>query len=184
MNPELARAAEASRLHVRRASFEDVPAILRLVRGAIDRGCRQHYQPAERRAVFLSYAQSLFVDVVRPYDSVLAVAGDESIGFAQLDPGSGRLRALFVAGGIQGRGLGRALLECMERLALSHGRRRLHGAMSLNAVAFYERAGFRRCAGNERLALPGATVQVVPMEKWPAAVTTPPPPTTPPLLRP
>lgn len=165
MNPALALAAEASRLHVRRAAFEDVPAVLRLVREAIERGCRQHYSGPERKAVYLSYAQSLFIDVVRPYDSVMAMAGGQTIGFAQLDPAAGRLRALFVSGDVQGHGLGRALLECMERLAISHGRRRLHGAMSLNAVAFYERAGFRRCAGNDRLSLLGAVVRVVTMEK-------------------
>lgn len=181
MKSALALAAEASRLHVRRASFEDVPGVLRLLRTAIERGCARHYSAVERRAVFMSYAQSLFVDVVRPYDSVLALAAGQTLGFAQLDPASGRLRALFVAGDIQGHGLGRALLGCMERLAIAQGRRRMHGAMSLNAVLFYEQAGFRRTSGNDRLALPGATVRVVPMEK-PLARHAPPPPSAPPLL--
>src|SRR3954462_15804422 len=62
-------------LHLRRARFEDVPALLRLIAGAIERGCRQHYDAHQRRAVFLGYAGSLFVDVIGPYDTVVAESG-------------------------------------------------------------------------------------------------------------
>jgi N-acetylglutamate synthase-like GNAT family acetyltransferase len=152
-------------LHLRRARFEDVPALLRLIAGAIERGCRQHYDAHQRRAVFLGYAGSLFVDVIGPYDTVVAQNEGQLAGVAQIDPSDGRLRALFVAAERQGQGLGQTLLAAAERLARAHGLTQLHGAMALNAAPFYAAAGFERYTGHERLMSAGAHVPVVPMWK-------------------
>jgi N-acetylglutamate synthase-like GNAT family acetyltransferase len=121
---------EAAPLCLRRARFEDVSAMLRLIEEAVEHGCREHYGPAQRRAVFLTYAETLFVDVVQPFDTILAERDGHILGMAQLDPSAGRLRALFVAAGLQGRGLGRFLLAAVERLARAHRLRKLEGAMS------------------------------------------------------
>jgi GNAT superfamily N-acetyltransferase len=139
--------------------------LLRLIAGAIERGCRRHYDPVQRRAVFLGYAGSLFVDVIGPYDTVVAESGGRLAGVAQIDPAEGRLRALFVAPELQGEGLGRTLLAAAERLARAHGLTQLHGAMALNAVPFYAAAGFERYVGHERLMSAGSYVPVVPMWK-------------------
>jgi GNAT superfamily N-acetyltransferase len=156
-------------LRLRRARFEDVPALLRLIAGAVERGCRRHYDAGQRRAVFLGYAGSLFVDVIGPFDTVVAEqAGSGGVrlaGVAQIDPTDGRLRALFVAADQQGQGLGRALLAAAERLARAHGLGQLHGAMALNAASFYAAAGFVPYAGHERLLSKGVHVPVVPMWK-------------------
>jgi putative acetyltransferase len=157
-------ALSASGLRVRRARFEDVPDILRLIERSIEGGCRQHYTPAQRRAVFLGYAQSLYFEVMLPFDTVVAEADGKMVGAAQMDPGEGRLRALFVEGDAQGRGYGGQLLRWAVARARARGLRRLHGAMSLNAVPFYTRAGFRPCPGNDRLNHNGQSVAVLPME--------------------
>jgi hypothetical protein len=57
------------------------------------------------------------------------------------------------------------LLSEVERRALRRGATRLHGAMSLNAVPFYSRAGFRPCDGPEQLLASGVWVPVLRMEK-------------------
>jgi N-acetylglutamate synthase-like GNAT family acetyltransferase len=149
---------------VRRARFEDVPDLLRLIEGAIDRGCRGHYSAVQRRAVFLGYAQSLFFDVMLPFDTVVAEAAGLIVGTAQMDLREGRLRALFVDGGAQGRGYGLRLLRWAVDLARARGLARLHGAMSLNAVPFYAAAGFQPCPGNRLISHNGQTVPVQPME--------------------
>jgi|tagenome__1003787_1003787.scaffolds.fasta_scaffold20553348_2 putative acetyltransferase len=150
---------------VRPARFEDGGEILRLVAAALEAGCREHYSAAQRRAVFLTYAESLFVDLVQPLDTLVAEAPAGIVAMAQLDPASGRLRALFVAAGAQARGVGRALLDCVERLAVARGVSRMHGAMSLNAVPFYAAAGYRPCEGPDRLVRSGVVVPVVSMAK-------------------
>ena len=84
---------------------------------------------------------------------------------AQVDVRDGALRALFVDAALQGRGIGRALLAAVERRARAAGCARLRGAMSLNAVRFYARAGFRPCVGQARLVSAGVKVPVMWMEK-------------------
>jgi GNAT superfamily N-acetyltransferase len=150
---------------VRRAArFEDVAEALRLIERAVERGCRDHYGPAERRAVVLAYAHHMFVEVPGPFDTVVAHLDGRLVGVAQLDPATARLRALFIDAEVQGAGLGRVLLADVEARAARHGCARLHGAMSLNAVPFYAKAGFRPCAGPTRLGGRPA-VAVLPMEK-------------------
>jgi putative acetyltransferase len=151
-------------LVLRTAGFEDVPAILRVIASAVERACRDHYDPEQRRAVVDSYSSHLFVEALERYELVAADRAGALIGAAQLDPADGRLRALFVDDAAQGRGLGGALLAEIEARARQRGLRRVHGAMSLNATSFYARHGFQPCAGPARLSgrIP---VPVMPMEK-------------------
>jgi GNAT superfamily N-acetyltransferase len=151
---------------MRRARFEEVPEILRLIRRAVEHGCRQHYRPNQRREVLWSYVRSLFVDVLGPCETVVAELDARLVGVAQLDVAGGRLRALFVDAPLQMQGVGRALLADIEQRAAARGNTRVHGAMSLNAVPFYTRAGFRPCAGPDRLAAADVAVPIVRMEKW------------------
>jgi putative acetyltransferase len=164
---QLARtdAPDASTLSVRAARFEDVAAILRLIEGAIEHGCRDHYDRAQRRAVYLGYASSLFVDAVGPLRALAAEIDGRLAAVAQLDVAAGALRALFVDAGIQGQGVGRALLAAVEARARAAGCARLRGAMSLNAVSFYAQAGFVPCGGPARLLSAGLRVPVTWMEK-------------------
>ena len=157
----------SSSVRLRRAHFEDVPEILRLIQRAVEHGCREHYAPAQRREVCASYERSLFVEVIGPCDTIVAERDGVLAGVAQLDLAAGRLRALFVDARVQMRGVGRALLAKVEERATRRGCLRLHGAMSLNAVPFYAKAGFQPCPGPERLAATevDVAVPVVRMEK-------------------
>ena len=153
-------------VQVRRASFEDVPGLLRLIERSVQQGCAGHYRTAQRQAVFLSYAQCLFVDVLGPAETFVAEVNGLTVGLAQLHPDTGRLSALFVDGDGQGRGYGRVLLAAIEARVVALRLRRVHGAMSLNAVSFYARNGFRACAGRRELVHGGIAVPVLPMEKF------------------
>lgn len=145
--------------------FEDVPGILRLIEAAIEQSCRDHYDARQRLAVYASYAANLFLEALGPFDSLVAEDDGRPVGYAQLDPTNGRVRALFVDGRAQRRGIGRALLAELEARARRAGRRRLHGAMSTNAVPFYLAAGFRPSAGPEQLIAAGVPIPVLRMEK-------------------
>jgi GNAT superfamily N-acetyltransferase len=163
--PARVDASDAPTLSVRAVRFEEVPEILRLIEGAIERGCRNHYDRAQRRAVFLVYASNLFVDAVGSFQTVAAEIGGQLAAVAQLDVGAGALRALFVDAAAQGQGVGRALLAAVEARARAAGCARLRGAMSLNAVPFYAHAGFLPCGGPARLLSAGLRVPVTWMEK-------------------
>lgn len=156
---------------LRAVRFEEVPDVLRLVGRSVAFGCRAHYTAEQRAAVFATYARVLFVEALGPFESVVAELDGKVVGFAQLDPSNGRLRALFVDATCQRRGVGRALLAEIEARAARHGCARLHGAMSLNAASFYAAAGFRACDGAETLsatAIDGSVpvnVPIIRMEK-------------------
>src|SRR3954464_5986041 len=107
---QIARAG-APTLLVRTPRFEDVPALLRLIERAIERGCRDHYGPAQRRAVYLVYASNLFLDAISSFQTLAADVDGKLAGVAQLDLAAGALRALFVDAPSQGQGVGRALLS-------------------------------------------------------------------------
>ena len=154
-----------SSLALRPIRFEEVAPVLDMIRRAIDRGCREHYDATQRNTVFLSYAQGLFTEAFGPFESIVAVREDALVGFAQFDPITGRLRAVFVDGDAQQSGVGSRLLAEIERRLRLRGGKRLYGAMSLNAVQFYARAGFRSLSGPECLASAGVSVPVVRMEK-------------------
>lgn len=151
---------------VRRASFEDVDPLLRLIERAVEQGCARHYRPAQRRAVFLSYAQCLFIDVLGPAETFVAEVKGVPVGVAQLQPAQGRLSALFIDSAGQSHGYGRTLLAWIEARASSARLRRIHGAMSLNAVSFYSHAGYHPCQGRRELVHSGIVVPVLPMEKF------------------
>jgi len=152
-------------LALRALRFEEVADVLRLVNRSVEHGCRTHYDPHQRRAVYAAYATHLFVETLGPLETVVAERAGRLVGMAQLDPREGRLRALFVDGPNQGQGVGQLLLAEVERRARESRVGILHGAMALNAVPFYTRAGFRPAA--ERVSLRSSTVAipVLPMEK-------------------
>jgi GNAT superfamily N-acetyltransferase len=149
---------------VRPVKFEDVAAALGLIERAVQRGCRDHYSQSQRAAVFASYAQTLFVDSLGPVETIAAELKGQLVGVAQLDPAAERLRGLFVDGEFQRRGIGASLLSEVVERARRRGATRIHGAMSLNAVPFYRRAGFLPCDGPELLVAGGVSLPVLRME--------------------
>jgi GNAT superfamily N-acetyltransferase len=154
---------------IRPLRFDEVGAVLRLIRRSVEEGCRHDYDAEQRAAVYVGYAANLFVETIGPFETIVAEDtedGGRLVGVAQLDPSASRLRALFVDAGCQGRGFGRALLADIEARAVARLCRRLNGAMALNAVPFYTRAGFRPVGGPENLLSAGNVyVPVLRMEK-------------------
>jgi len=153
--------------------FEEVSEVLRLVRAAVEHGCRTHYDARQRRAVYAAYATHLFLETHGPLETVVAEQDERLLGMAQLDPAEGRLRALFVDAASQGQGRGRLLLAEVERRAREHGLGLLHGAMALNAVPFYTRAGFRPADKGAFLRSAATAIPVLPMEKLLGPSSTP-----------
>ena len=58
-------------------------------------------------------------------------------------PGMAKLRQMAVLNVLQGKGIGRALMQFAENLARDHGYRALTMHARKNAVGFYEKMGYR-----------------------------------------
>jgi GNAT superfamily N-acetyltransferase len=162
-------AAAPSPLAIRLIRFDEVATVLGLIRRSVEEGCRHDYDVEQRAAVYAGYATNLFVEAIGPFETIVAQDMQDRgrvVGVAQLDPSASRLRALFVDADCQGRGVGRALLADIEARAIARLCRRLNGAMALNAVPFYTRAGFRPVGGPENLlSAANVYVPVLRMEK-------------------
>lgn len=77
------------------------------------------------------------------------------------DPETVRLRQMAVVNDVQGKGIGRALMQFAENLARDRGYRRITMHARKNAVGFYERMGYKKI-GDEFMEI---TIPHIVMEK-------------------
>jgi ribosomal protein S18 acetylase RimI-like enzyme len=59
------------------------------------------------------------------------------------EPGVARLRQMAVLNDLQGKGIGRALMNFAENLARDRGFRCVRMHARLNAIGFYEKVGYK-----------------------------------------
>ncbi len=110
-------------------------------REAILARCTGFY-PRRDLAIWTSGAMSeAFVRRVAEHFHVAVVDG-QIVGTGMIDLATGKIDAVFVLPGYMGRGVGRALMEHLESLALGAGLGSIHLESTLNAAAFYRSLGF------------------------------------------
>lgn len=149
----------------RPAARADLAAMWALRTRAVRAGCAAHY-PAD--AIETWCASPAPASVPLHMDAGGAVLAEEEgavLGFAVLDLVSGEVDAAFVDPAHQGRGIALDLLRHLETLARERGLRRLFLSASLNAVRFYERAGFVRVRDEVYAHRSGIGIASVFMEK-------------------
>jgi ribosomal protein S18 acetylase RimI-like enzyme len=61
------------------------------------------------------------------------------------EPGSVRLRQMAVLNNLQGKGIGRALMQFAENIARDRGFQKITMHARQTAVGFYEKLGYRVC---------------------------------------
>jgi len=83
-------------------------------------------------------------------DILIGVYDDDKIEacciLTKTDPKTVRLRQMAVGAGLQGKGIGRALMSFAENIARDYGYRRLTMHARKSAVGFYEKSGYRVCS--------------------------------------
>lgn len=132
---------------------------------AVRIGCASHYPPEIIATWSAAPPPATLPLLVRGGGGIVAEEEGRALGYAVLDVDTGEVDAVFVDPAAHGRGVGRALLQSLEAMAREAGLDRLFLSASLNAVAFYERAGFR--ALRERMVphRSGIAIRAVVMEK-------------------
>src|SRR5687768_16703105 len=127
---------------IRRATQADKEAIRRVHFRAVAVTCASHYPPE----VILLWAGGLrpekYAGAIEANEFFVAEERGEVVGFAELDPAAAEVQGLYVSPAAGRRGVGRDLLRTLEERARAFGLESLGLTSSLNAVAFYERAGF------------------------------------------
>lgn len=129
---------------VRRAEIEDARAIRLVHTEAVRALCAGHYAPAEIEAWVAPRPATHYDKAIRGKEFYVAAVGGRVVGFAVLNQDAGEVEAVYVSPRVARCGTGLSLLRALEARALAHGLTSLHLCASLNAVGFYERAGFAR----------------------------------------
>lgn len=129
-------------LSIRLARASDVPELARVHVAAVRALCRSHYRTQEL-ARWIEQGPGLYAGLVRTATVVVAELDGAVVGFAAASLAKGYLRALYVAPGHAGMGIGGRLLARIERSARVFGVRRLRLDATLNAAPFYARVGYR-----------------------------------------
>ncbi|MBD0350982.1 MAG: GNAT family N-acetyltransferase [Flavisolibacter sp.] len=129
----------------------------------IDHGSPEYQQMLKLRDEILRKPLGLtFSDeeLAREKDNLLIAAyeDDQMIGCCMLveeDPETVRLRQMAVLNDLQGKGLGRALMNFAENLARDRGYKKITMHARKNAVGFYEKMGYKRKGGEfEEITIP------------------------------
>ena len=127
---------------VRSALVNDRDVILRVHADAIRRGASTRYSPQEIEAWVAFPAPEGHEAELRSGHVFVAEEGGQIVGYGRFDTDSGEVEATYVLPEAQGRGVGRALLAEAEARARRAGFDVICVSASLNAIAFYQRAGF------------------------------------------
>jgi GNAT superfamily N-acetyltransferase len=126
----------------RPATLADLADLWALRTRAVRASCASHY-PAEVIDTWCaSPAPASLPGLVAAGGALVAQENGCMLGYAILNLDSGEVDAVFVEPDQQGRGIALHLLAALEAMATERGVARLFLSASLNAVPFYERAGF------------------------------------------
>jgi len=150
---------------IRRAREEDAAGICEAHTRSIREICSSHYSASEIAAWTARLVPGAHLPAIQT--QVVFVASDEQgiTGFGEFHPATGEIRAVYVHPRAVKKGVGAALLAALEDAARAAGVGAVHLVASLNAVGFYERAGFQ-VQGHSTLAMsPTVTIACVKMGK-------------------
>lgn len=117
----------------------------------IDHGTKEYQQMVQlrndilRKPLGLSFSPE---ELEKEKEEILigAFEEDKMLGCCMLitlDPGTVRLRQMAVLNNVQGKGIGRALMQFAENIARDRGFRKMTMHARQTAVGFYEKLGYR-----------------------------------------
>ena len=98
-----------------------------------------------RKPLGLNFSQT---DIEKEKDNLLigAFEDDQMLGccmIVELNPGTARLRQMAVLNNLQGKGIGRALIQFAENLARDHGYKIMNMHARKPTVPFFEKMGYK-----------------------------------------
>lgn len=126
----------------RPATEADLADLWALRTRAVRASCASHYAPEVIDTWCASPAPVSLPGLVAAGGALVAQEDGKMLGYAILDLESGEVDAVFVDPDQQGRGIALQLMAALEAMAVARGLARLFLSASLNAVPFYQRAGF------------------------------------------
>ncbi|WP_266160217.1 GNAT family N-acetyltransferase [Dyella silvatica] len=128
-------------VQIRHATIEDAAISFAIRREAIRAQCRDDYAAADLDIWTSGDMSETFARRVADQFHVAAV-GSHIVGTGMIDLETGRIDAVFVLPEYMRRGVGRAMMDHLQGLAVSAGLGSIQLDSTLNAVSFYRSLGF------------------------------------------
>jgi putative acetyltransferase len=129
-------------MNIRNATRLDAPGIRAVHHAAIRGICASAYSADQIDAWISVLTLDRYVSERAGFGVLVAEQAGSIIGFSEVDIPGAELNALYVAPSDGGHGVGSTLLKAAEGLAVEAGLQRLTLKSTLNAVTFYQRAGY------------------------------------------
>lgn len=125
---------------IRKAQEEDAAGVSLVIISALRSSNAQAYSEEIIERVEKSFSPSAVSELIGTRTAFVALMNGKIVGTASLD---GKVvRTVFVAPGSQGQGIGRSLMNAVDRAAREAGVEVLSVPSSVNAEAFYTELGF------------------------------------------
>jgi GNAT superfamily N-acetyltransferase len=132
-------------MNIRPANAEDSEALWRVHTRAIRETAKSRYTPVQIEAWAGRLSPQGYGPGMAKNPFFVAEDGEGNIvGFGEVDLAKGEVKAVYVCPTRGRRGIGRHLLRTLEEVARQQGLAELQLDASLNAVPFYEGAGYER----------------------------------------
>jgi GNAT superfamily N-acetyltransferase len=125
---------------VRRARDEDAAAVSAVVRRAVRVGNARDYPPEVIERVARSFGPAEMQGFIAQQTVFVASVAGSVVGTASLN--GNRVRTVFVAPDMQGRGIGRQLMQAVEQAALADAAAEVMLQATITAEGFYARLGY------------------------------------------
>lgn len=152
-------------LKIRNAQAEDCGAVAGVHAAAVEGIRTTLYTAEEIKAWATPKRREDYVELIRTKEFIVAEADGEIAGFGVLDAESAVVQAVYVNPHAGRRGIGLEILRELEERATALGLKRLRLNASLNAVPFYERAGYASQEKSTYRLSSGVEIACVPMAK-------------------
>ena len=152
-------------LKIRRARREDCHSIGSVHAAAVSGIRTVLYTPEEIQAWAVPREPASYEESIGSKEFFVAEDGEAIVGFGVLNQETAEVEAVYVDPGAGRRGIGLEILGKLEERASDLGLSELRLNASLNAVPFYEKAGYVAQERSKYRLLTGVEIACVPMVK-------------------
>ena len=152
-------------LNIRRARQEDCESIMNVHVAAVTGICTDLYTREEIQSWATPKKPESYRELISSKEFFVAEESGLMVGFGVLNRESGEVEAVYVSPSAGRRGIGLELLRQLEERATAVGLSLLRLNASLNAVMFYEKAGYVAQQKSTYRLSTGVEIACVPMFK-------------------
>ena len=152
-------------LNIRKARREDCHSIRSVHAAAVGAISTTLYTREEIEAWAVPRSAESYEELIGSREFLVAEWGDVVVGFGVLNAESSEVEAVYVSPNVKRHGIGLEMLRQLETRASVLGLEVLRLNASLNAVPFYEKAGYVAQERSKYRLLTGVEIACVPMVK-------------------